>query len=59
MRDDGWEKLLNEVSLFCIKQKIDIPNMEDKYVVHGRSRRNIEDNTNFHNLSSPPTENNF
>ena len=48
MRDDGWEELLNEVSLFCIKHKIDISNMEDKYVVHGRSRRNVEDNTNLH-----------
>ena len=29
MRNDGWHTLLNEVSLFCDKQDINIPNMGD------------------------------
>ena len=48
VRDDGWESLLTLVSLFCIKQKIIVPNMEDVFVVQGRSRRNPQDNTNLH-----------
>ncbi|XP_071926174.1 uncharacterized protein [Coffea arabica] len=39
MRDDGWDALLNEVISFCIKCDIEIPNMNDTYVLKGRSRR--------------------
>ena len=48
MRDDGWEPLLNEVSLFCVKYKIVIPHMEDLFVLQERSRRNVEGKTNLH-----------
>jgi hypothetical protein len=48
MRDDGWESLLNQVSLFCAKHNIIISNMEEEFVFQGRSRRNAEESTNFH-----------
>ncbi|XP_019189422.1 PREDICTED: zinc finger MYM-type protein 1-like [Ipomoea nil] len=48
MRDDGWEALLQEVSLFCKKHAIPIPNMDEVYVVPGRPRRNIEERTHLH-----------
>ncbi|XP_042404572.1 zinc finger MYM-type protein 1-like [Zingiber officinale] len=48
MKDDGWDLLLNEVSLFCVKYEVVTPRMEDLFVFHGRSRRNIEGRTNLH-----------
>ncbi|XP_019150125.1 PREDICTED: uncharacterized protein LOC109146930 [Ipomoea nil] len=48
MRDDGWEALLQEVSLFCNKHAIPIPNMDEVYVVPGRHRRNVEEMTHLH-----------
>ncbi|XP_042404544.1 zinc finger MYM-type protein 1-like [Zingiber officinale] len=38
MRDDGWDLLLNEVSLFCVKYEVVTPHMEDLFVFDGRSR---------------------
>ena len=29
MRDDGWNSLLEEVSAFCAKNNIDVPDMDD------------------------------
>ena len=31
LRDDGWNSLLDEVSTFCAKNNIDVPNMDDLY----------------------------
>ena len=31
MRDDGWNTLLDEVSAFCAKNNIDVPDMDDLY----------------------------
>nr|XP_023896645.1 uncharacterized protein LOC112008552 [Quercus suber] len=31
MRDDGWNTLLEEVSAFCAKNNIDVPDMDDLY----------------------------
>ncbi len=36
MRDDECEALLTEVSSFCIKHKISIPNMDEIFVAAGR-----------------------
>ena len=33
MREGGWTSLLDNVSSFCEKNEIDIPNMDDKFVV--------------------------
>ena len=38
MRNEGWELLSNDVTLFCEKCEIDILNMEDPYY-NGTSRR--------------------
>ena len=31
MRDDGWNTLLEEVSTFCAKNNIDVPDIDDLY----------------------------
>ena len=31
MRDDGWNTLLDEVSAFCAKNNVDVPDMDDLY----------------------------
>ncbi|CAH9058308.1 unnamed protein product [Cuscuta europaea] len=43
MRDNGWDPLLEEVSSFCTVHDLDIPNMEDKFIPKGRSRRKAKD----------------
>ncbi|XP_057471076.1 uncharacterized protein LOC130759880 [Actinidia eriantha] len=48
LRDKGWESLVNEVSLFCDKYEIIIPNMDDLFVVRGRSCRNAQETTHLH-----------
>ena len=48
MREDEWESLLTEVSSFCITHDISILNMEETFVVSGRSRRNTQQKTNLH-----------
>uniref|UniRef100_A0A5B7B014 Putative zinc finger MYM-type protein 1-like n=1 Tax=Davidia involucrata TaxID=16924 RepID=A0A5B7B014_DAVIN len=48
MRDKGWEPLLNEVSSFCNKHGISIPNIDDIFVVGGRSRHKAPQITNLH-----------
>jgi hypothetical protein len=39
MRDDGWSCLFEEVSSFCMKHDINIPNMEDRFILQGKSAR--------------------
>ncbi|XP_074283230.1 uncharacterized protein LOC141607779 [Silene latifolia] len=39
IRDDGWDAHMEKVSAFCLKHGIDIPNMNDLYVIPGRHRR--------------------
>ena len=46
MRDTGWESLFQQVSAFCGKHDIEIPNMEDMHT--RRSRRRATDVTNLH-----------
>ena len=40
MRDDGCESLVDESSSFCERHSIDIPKMNDMFVIHDWSRRN-------------------
>lgn len=47
-RDNGWESLLNEVSLFCIANDLRVPIMEDRFETQGKSRRNVQGCTNLH-----------
>lgn len=46
MREDGWEALLDEVSLSCVKYNIDIHNMDDTFVIRGRQWHNAQLMTN-------------
>ena len=48
MRDGEWKSLLDEVSLFCSEHSIPIPNMDDIFIVRGRSRRKGPQVTNLH-----------
>ena len=48
MKDDGWESLHNEVSLFSEKNKIVIPSMDDMFVARGRPRRNAQTMKNLY-----------
>ncbi|XP_021799956.1 zinc finger MYM-type protein 1-like, partial [Prunus avium] len=48
MRENGWDSLLEEVSVFCRDQSIDVPNMGDMFLARGRSRRNGPKITNMH-----------
>ncbi|XP_031275229.1 zinc finger MYM-type protein 1-like [Pistacia vera] len=49
IRNNGWDNLFDEVSHFYIAHNIDVPNMQEKFVARGRSRRNIQEMTNlFH-----------
>ncbi|CAL8170194.1 unnamed protein product [Prunus armeniaca] len=44
----GFDALVNEVSSFCEKHHIDVPNMEEAFILPGRSRRNAPIRTNRH-----------
>ncbi|XP_050232846.2 uncharacterized protein LOC126681344 [Mercurialis annua] len=39
LRDNGWDALLHEVSMFCNKHSIVVPDMEDQFLIPGRSAR--------------------
>ncbi|XP_050222763.2 uncharacterized protein LOC126672854 [Mercurialis annua] len=39
LRDSGWDALLHEVTMFCNKHGIVVPDMEDQFLIPGRSRR--------------------
>ena len=45
-RESGWSSLLDEVSYFCEKHEIDIPNMDDTFPTQRRKTHKI---TNLHN----------
>ncbi|XP_050139341.1 uncharacterized protein LOC126615550 [Malus sylvestris] len=48
MRNNGFDALVDEISAFCEKHYIDVPNMEDAFILPGRSRRNAPIRTNRH-----------
>ncbi|XP_008241196.1 PREDICTED: zinc finger MYM-type protein 1-like [Prunus mume] len=48
MRNNGFNALVNEVSSFCEKHHIDVPNMEEAFILPERSRRNAPIKTNRH-----------
>ncbi|XP_057798119.1 uncharacterized protein LOC131014237 [Salvia miltiorrhiza] len=48
MRDEGWDSFYDQVSSFCNKENIDVPNMSDKFVARCRSRRKAPEVTNLH-----------
>ena len=48
MREDEFESLLIEVSSFCTTHDISILNIDETFVVSGKSRRNTQQKTNLH-----------
>ncbi|XP_008226411.1 PREDICTED: uncharacterized protein LOC103325991 [Prunus mume] len=48
VRDDDFDDFLGQVSMFCGKNDIDVPNMDDLFVPQGRSRRKAQKITNRH-----------
>ncbi|XP_058776677.1 uncharacterized protein LOC131651005 [Vicia villosa] len=51
IRDNGWDSLFNEVSLFCEYNGVDIPNMDDTFQsTHKKSKRKIEFFYNLHHF---------
>ncbi|XP_070676226.1 uncharacterized protein [Malus domestica] len=48
MRNNGFDALVDEVSSFCEKYYIDVPNMEKAFILPRRSRRNTPIKTNRH-----------
>ena len=47
MRENGGSFLLDEVSTFCGINEIVVPNMDDIFVIRGRSRHNVGNKTLF------------
>nr|XP_016459271.1 PREDICTED: uncharacterized protein LOC107782848 [Nicotiana tabacum] len=48
LREKGWASLIDEVSKFCIKYDILIPNFDEPYVILGISRRRVAECNFFH-----------
>lgn len=50
MREDGLSSLLDEVSLFYEKHGIDIINMDDTFMLHGKPSHNVKIASNFNHF---------
>ncbi|XP_057464445.1 uncharacterized protein LOC130754290 [Actinidia eriantha] len=48
MRESGWSDLLANVSIFCEKHEIDVPDMNDMFITRGRRRCKAQEMTNLH-----------
>ncbi|CAN6561403.1 unnamed protein product [Malus baccata var. baccata] len=48
MRNNGFDALVDELSSFCEKHHIDVPNMEEAFILPGRSSRYAPIKTNRH-----------
>ena len=48
LRDVGWDSMLKQVTLFCEKHDIDVCNMDDMFLLPGRSRRKAPRMSNLH-----------
>ncbi|XP_071723329.1 uncharacterized protein [Rutidosis leptorrhynchoides] len=48
MRENGWDKLVKEVSVFCKMHDISMPNMDEIRFSKGRKRQRVTDVTNLH-----------
>ncbi|KAJ9564549.1 hypothetical protein OSB04_000515 [Centaurea solstitialis] len=48
VENDGWDSLLNQVNLVCHKHDIDFCNMDEMFILPGRSRRKAPQMTNLH-----------
>ena len=48
MRDDGWDFFFNQFTLFCDKYDINVPRMEEDYLVASRKKCGGREVTNLH-----------
>jgi hypothetical protein len=48
LRDHGWDRLINDVTVFCNKHEIIVPNMTELYVDYIRSRAGNEITIEYH-----------
>ncbi|XP_015170226.1 uncharacterized protein [Solanum tuberosum] len=48
LRNEGWDSLVENVSAFCVKYDILIPNFDEFYANFGRSRRKVVEYTISH-----------
>ncbi|XP_004308301.1 PREDICTED: zinc finger MYM-type protein 1-like [Fragaria vesca subsp. vesca] len=48
LRDNGWDSLLDQVVIFCGKENIMFPNMSEKHICKGKSKRKSPEITNLH-----------
>nr|XP_008342458.2 uncharacterized protein LOC103405259 [Malus domestica] len=46
--DEGFDLLVDKVLSFCVQHHIEVINMDETYVAHGRLRRNTHKKTNRH-----------
>ncbi|PIN01923.1 hypothetical protein CDL12_25562 [Handroanthus impetiginosus] len=44
----GWDSLIDDVSIFCIKHDIEIPRFDSFYVFQGKSKQKVADYTVLH-----------
>ncbi|XP_074364201.1 uncharacterized protein LOC141705027 [Apium graveolens] len=49
-RDDGWNELIVDISKFCEKFEIDVPDMDAISMPRGRSRRKLQKVSNKHHF---------
>jgi hypothetical protein len=50
IRDNGWDSLLSDVSLFCEHHDVVMPNMDDPFQSYKKSQRKSERVSNLHNV---------
>ncbi|KAL4586505.1 hypothetical protein LXL04_011141 [Taraxacum kok-saghyz] len=48
LRDSGWDSMLTQTALFCEKHEIEVCNMDEMFLLPGRSRRKFPKMTNLH-----------
>ncbi|XP_060217059.1 uncharacterized protein LOC132644483 [Lycium barbarum] len=48
LREEGWDPLIENVSAFCVKYDILIPNFDEFYINFGRSQRKVAEHTFSH-----------
>ncbi|XP_070672443.1 uncharacterized protein [Malus domestica] len=46
--DENFDLLVDKVSSFCVEHEIEVPNMDDLYVIQGKSLRKAPRKTNRH-----------
>ncbi|KAL7149365.1 hypothetical protein ABFS83_05G035300 [Erythranthe nasuta] len=51
LREDGWGKLLQETSDFCVEHDILVPNMDDNFLLYSRDGRISRRGTQITNLN--------